>query len=514
MRLAPILVVVSIASSASAQGGLWTVHGFESDQLGIHPSGGWDMSGDGIPDVVVGGNLSSGSGLVSVRSGVDGSILYELLGEKKFDGYGLALAALPDMDGDGLGDFVVGAPRNDWRATDAGSAYLHSGADGSLINVFRGELANGNFGDRIAHVGDLDHDGVADFAISASNDWTAASGSGAVYVYSGATNELHLTLLGPPRSAAFGAGLAGLGDVDGDGTPDLLVGAPYDSIAGDRFGSASVRSGVDGHELQFFTGPEPVAIFGASVAGAGDLDGDGLADFAIAAPNEDAGVADVGRVYVYSGADGHVLFDVSGKTGQQKMGGVTVNVGDVNGDGFDDLVLSDNSDTLAVDAGAGNLISGRTGRLLYRYDGLGAGDSCGIAGPLGDVNGDGRPDVAIGAPGADVAGSGSGTLFAYSGNELYLQTDPDSIRPNRPVTVMVRGGEPGSLYAILVSDVDEVVFLTIVVDVLDSNGEATYAANAPSGLSGEDFLLQAFANGPPNDHRPPLLSNHELLHFQ
>ncbi len=496
--LSTVLVGSVAAGSARAQELLWRASGLAGDSGGGAIASGYDLDGDGVADVVSGGQQSGGKGVVQVYSGVDGALLYELLGDKINDQFGISVAMLPDLDGDGAADFVVGAMSNDWKASDAGSAYVYSGGSGTLLKALHGQIADGRFGSRLAAAGDVDGDGVGDFLVAAYHDSTQSFNGGAVFLYSGATfAPLQSIYCARKFQPNFGGSVSAGQDVDGDGVADFIVGAPNDTRVSDREGAATVYSGADGHVIWDLAGPSPVAVFGQSVALLGDLDGDGLSEFAVGAPFIDHLTFDEGSVFVYSGSDMSLRVELVGTESRQLLGSNLANVGDVDGDGVPDFTAGDNTGTRGTDAGAARLFSGRTLRQLYRFDGEAAGDNFGVGlTATGDLDGDGLPDLAIGAPYSDVNGNASGASYAFGTAPLWLQADPDVLSASKPYKVTIADGAPGATAALVLTEIDGVpTFHLFLVTTLDGNGEYKLTGNLASGLGVHVLELRALATG-------------------
>jgi hypothetical protein len=256
--------------------------------------------------------------------------------------------AVGDVDGDGKGDVAVGAVfENVGPISDAGRVYVFSGANGSLLLTLDtpNPRANGNFGSSVA-VGDVNGDGRPDIAVAAASENVGGNyAQGRAYVFSGAGGSLLLTLNIPNPQAEdyFGFSLA-VGDVDGDGNADIAVGAPYEYV-GDSAnqGRTYVFSGASGSLLFTLDSPNPQSgvQFGVSLA-MGDVIGDGKADIAVGAHFEKVnGNISQGRAYIFSGVDGSVLLTLNTPNPQVQAGfGSSVAAGDVNGDGKGDIAVA------------------------------------------------------------------------------------------------------------------------------------------------------------------------------
>jgi len=264
------------------------------------------VNGDGNPDFIAGAPFDSAGGSLYagsayVYSGPTGALIYRKAGAGNF--FGNSVAGAGDANGDGKTDFIVGAPFPDTLGSDAsGGAYLYSGADGSLLYQKNGAADGENFGSSVAVAGDVDGDGKAEFIVGAS---LAAPGgaldAGSAFVYSGATGSLLYQKDGAADGDNLGAAVATAGDVTGDGRADFIVGATYADPGGRTdAGSAYIYSGIDGSLLHQKNGLADGDNLGFSVATAGEVTGDGKSDFIIAAPLADPGGAlDAGSIYLY-----------------------------------------------------------------------------------------------------------------------------------------------------------------------------------------------------------------------
>jgi hypothetical protein len=298
------------------------------------------------------------------------------------------------------------------------------------------------FGEVMHTIGDIDHDGVREVITKAETTVSGLPRVGRVWVLDGESRAVLLTLNDPDPQlgAGFGSSITGLGDVNGDGVPDIAVGAPFTSVNGNAGqGRVYVFSGKDGRLLYSVDDPtpQPHANFGGLFATAtGDLNGDGVPDFATVAPGEDVnGVATAGAAYVFEGKDGNMIRRIPNPspetfTSSEVLFGMGLtNPGDVNGDHVDDLVVGFAGTTVNgnVNQGRAYLFSGKTGSLLRTLDDpvpqANAYFGSMYSDPYapGDVNGDGVRDLYVDADGQTTAGlANAGQAYLFSGRDGRL----------------------------------------------------------------------------------------------
>ncbi|MFQ5606686.1 MAG: FG-GAP-like repeat-containing protein [Candidatus Zixiibacteriota bacterium] len=274
--------------------------------------------------------------------------------------------------------------------------------------TYTGEAAYDYFGRAVSGAGDVDNDGYDDLIMGSRG---SGGRPGRAYVYSGKTRALLHTFNGETTHDWFGFSLSGAGDVNKDGYADVIVGAWTDN-------RAYVFSGQTGLTLYTFTSLGVNSNFGYSVSGAGDVDNDGYADVIVGAYSSDEGGNNAGRAYVYSGQTGSPLHTFTGEAANDWFGLSASGAGDVNNDGFADLIVGAwLNDAGGSQAGQAYVYSGHTGALLYTFTGAAAGDQFGhsVSG-AGDVNNDGIADLIVGGLLNDAGGSNAGRAYVYTCN--------------------------------------------------------------------------------------------------
>ena len=310
------------------------------EYLGHSVAGAGDVNADGKSDFVCGAPM--GFGAADIISGADGSLLYRVSATQGISLLGNSVGGGEDVNGDGTPDFIVGAP-DPSTFGGYGCALVYSGADGSLLYRVDGGSLGDQMGHSVALLGDLNGDGKSEFAAGAR--WTDVNGrinTGSVYVYSGADASLMYRKNGTSDAENFGWSLANSGDVNADGKPDFAVGAVQADAAGlSNVGALFVYSGVDGSLLLQLNGTSTGDQFGFSVAGAGDINGDGHADVMVGAPGVTSSpLPSMGAAYVFSGQDGSLFYQMGGTEGIEWVGWAVAGLGDADGDGKGDFLVA------------------------------------------------------------------------------------------------------------------------------------------------------------------------------
>ena len=299
--------------------------------------------------------------------------VYTFTGEAAVDFFGWSVASAGDVNNDGFDDLIVGALFNDAGGTDAGRAYVFSGLNGDTIYVFTGEAAGDFFG-RVASAGDVDNDGFDDIIVGAYGNDAGGTQAGRAYVFSGQTGDTIYVFTGEAAGDRFGLSVASAGDVDNDGFDDLIVGAYLNDAGGTDAGRAYVFSGQTGDTIYVFTGEAANDEFGISVASAGDVNNDGFYDLIVGARLNDAGGNRAGRAYVFSGQSGDTIYVFTGEAAFDWFGGSVASAGDVNNDGFDDLIVGAQfNDGGGTAAGRAYVFSGLNGNTIYVLTGEATG---------------------------------------------------------------------------------------------------------------------------------------------
>jgi hypothetical protein len=324
--------------------------------------------------------------------------------------FGFSVSGLKDVNGDGCDEIIIGAPGEPY-IQNYGRVFVFSGCDGTLLYSLTAESMADLFGYSLAEIGDVNDDGHADFVVGDLSD------NGQVHVISGVDGDT-IRIITPDWSAgSFGAAVAAAGDVNNDGYTDLVVGDPSADVGAQLAGAAYVFSGSDGALLHSHYGPVFMSRLGDAVAGVGDVNLDGYDDYMVSAKGNSGGDPGVDGwyVYVYSGYDGGELYTFKQDstmyyTYDSRLYGIPVAaVGDVNDDGYPDLMLANPQfpeiDELQTEPGGiyqGEVFvySGQDSSLLFYYPFPVSYARFGYAlGGLGDVNLDGFDDFAIGGPG-------------------------------------------------------------------------------------------------------------------
>jgi len=438
-----------------------------------------DVNGDGYDDLIVGApgydvlsdvtgsTVLTDAGRVLVYHGGPTDDIATIISETSWTAsgdragahFGSALAILGDTNGDGYADLTVGAPGRADVQPDEGAAYVYRGGPAGLSTVpiwvtHPTDQANARFGEAVATAGDVNGDGYADLVVGAPGYAREQMEEGGAFVYhsgpTGLTNAPAWQVTGEGEKILLGWSVANAGDVNGDGYDDLLVGAPhYDGNLTEQ-GAVYLYAGGPGGPattpLWTAEGGQAWARLGQAMA-AGDVNGDGYADVILGVPLYDHEMHDDGQVRVYYGGpngpgdepdwsappprQGTAIYGISARFGY------AVAAGDVNGDGYADVLITTNGyDAEAVNEGAAFVYYGGPDGLADEPAWIAhptdrAFANFGRAVAVGDVNGDGYADLVVGAPCYDVAPNlhsnvqDEGALYGFYGSAEGLSPAPD-----------------------------------------------------------------------------------------
>jgi hypothetical protein len=411
-----------------------------------------DVNGDGFDDLFIGDPgqtvfviesgamylyLGSSSGLSS-----DATMAFDAADNLRF---GFSGAGNGDVNGDGYDDLIVGGPGNEYSYIH-GKAFLFlgtpSGVQATATWSSESDQAGSSYGFSVSSAGDVNADGYDDVIVGAHNYENTEQNEGAAFLYLGSAAGTESTFAWSAESdrasALFGASVAAAGDVNGDGFADVIVGAPrfnHYSLSGGRallyLGSAS---GLDSSPAWTVDGTIVNDLFGAWVAGAGDVNGDGYDDLLVGAEEEGVGLSGSAFLYLGSPTGPSTSADWSVTGSQENLGHSVASAGDVNGDGYDDVVIGawHYSDGEADEGRAYLYLGSATGLSLSpdwtaegNEENAQFGNSVASA---GDVNGDGFDDVVVGAwrhinPASGTARS-AGAAHLYLGSPSGLSLSP------------------------------------------------------------------------------------------
>jgi len=489
-------VLVRMGAAAHSNVGLQVLSGpTAGEQFGGAVAGLGDVDGDGFADLGVGSPqfVSTGgtSGQIKVffgsATGLGTTAGFVSSGSNQDQGqFGLSIAGVGDVNGDGFDDFAVGAPGQTTSAgAMAGAVHVFFG-DASrsfaTVAIYESPIADAALGKTVAGVGDTNGDGFADILVGApDHDPGGLPFAGMARLLLGGVNvtgqgfDVAVDLVGGSANEELGSSLAGLGDVNGDGFTDWVVGRPgamnsYGEagagVAEVHFGDAAggAQNSVD-LDVSGSTG----AALGTGVIGA-DANGDGYSDVLACAPLYSGTWTEEGGLFFFKGGPGLVGEEPqatwTGAQANEDFGTAVAGVGDVNGDGFEDVLVGAPDFTNgAVNEGAVYGFMGGTGGLNTTFAWFFESDHTnGQLGAsldrIGDLNGDGFDDIVIGAAGASASAIGGGNVYVFYGSATGPALFPDAT---------LSGGAAGmGLGATIVGTGD-----------VDGDGFVDFAASAP-----------------------------------
>jgi uncharacterized repeat protein (TIGR01451 family) len=499
----------------------------EAAHLGESVSTAGDVNGDGFADVIVSayrydnGETNEGAALVFLGSadGIVGSSpadAFALLeSDQAFSDLGSSVSTAGDVNGDGFADVIVGVPYYNIGQTDEGAALVFLGSAAGIVGsspadafaVIESDQEDARLGLSVSTTGDVNGDGYADVIVGVPYYNNFFGDAGAVLVFLGSAlgivgsspADAHAPLESDQAGAQLGYSVSTAGDVNGDGYADVIVGAPYydhgqidEGAALIFLGSAAGVMGsspADAHAL--LESDQQYAYLGASVSTAGDVNGDGYADVIVGARSYDNGQSNEGAALVFLGstdgivgsspADAHALLESNQDSAD--LGSSVSTAGDINGDGFADVIIGarsyDNGQSnegaalVFLGSAAGIVGSSPAGaHALLESDQQLAylGHSVSTA---GDVNGDGFADVIVGASTYDNGQPNEGAALVFLGSAAGIE-----------------GSGPADAHALLESDQADAQLGVSVSTAGDVNGDGFAEVIVGAGY---------FDNGQPNE---------------
>ncbi|MDP6850337.1 MAG: integrin alpha [Planctomycetota bacterium] len=339
---------------------------------------------------------------------------------------------------------------------------LLSAQSAQLLYEVTGVGIEDGIGDSVSSLGDLDGDGIDDFIVGAAHLLNGYQNSGGVFLFSGASGTPLGSYINSGEGHNFGFSVATIGDLDGDSIPEYIVGAPgtdapyYSSYAG----KAYVFSGGPGTVLRTHAGEQSGDLLGYSVKGIGDLNDDGISDYVIGAPKGDGSATDSGVVYAYSGSTGSLLMKFKGAQSLDFFGNA-LDTGHIDTDRFQDLLVGAKGIGASSSNGYVSAFSGKDGSTFSKAFGTGTARLGVAVAILGDIDQDGLNDFLGTSPSAFFGGiPGYGMVKAFSsqtGSLLY------SITPNEANADFGKS-------ACRADDIDQDGIVDFIIGAPDDNG--------------------------------------------
>jgi hypothetical protein len=464
-------------------------------QFGFAVSSAGDVNGDGYSDVIVGaylfdnGEINEGNAFVyhGSAAGVSNIVATTLQSNQSLSDYGISVKCAGDINGDGFSDILVGADTYQNGQSQEGAVFFYYGSNTGTYGtptILESNQISARMGRGIASAGDVNGDGFSDIIVGANLYDNGENNEGAAFVYHGNTAGINTTatssLENNLASSNYGCSVASAGDVNGDGFSDVIIGAQFYSNGQINEGAAFVylgtANGINPTIASTIEGNQIFSEIGSSVSTAGDINADGYSDIVIGARYYDNGEHLEGGALVYYGSPSGIntsSFDLLEVNQPDAFFGYSVaSAGDVNGDGYGDIIagayLYDNPE---VDEGAAFIFLGSptgislTPSTILQSDQATAFFGYSVSG-AGDVNGDGFSDVVVGAYNYNNGQPNEGVAFIFLGSLSGI---------NSTYATILENNQPNAVYGYCVTSVGDV----------NGDGFSDIAIGSPKYSNGE-----------------------------
>jgi hypothetical protein len=479
------------------------IHG--NGEFGFSVAGIRDVNGNGGGDIVVGAPFESSpsspdyAGRAYIFDGLGGALIHEIVSpnERTYGHFGKSVSGVPDADGDGVEDVVIGAFGENIFGPESlasGRAYIFSGSTGAMVrSLISPDPEAEYFGTSVSGLSDIDGDLRGDVLVAAESEdpATAPINAGRVHVFSGSSGMLIRTLISPveQKDGKFGLSISSVPDINGDGTNDIAVGSE-EVISQELFkeGLVHLFDGVTGSFLATLQSPsgQTSGFFGISVSGIPDLSGDGLGGVIVGANGEASGGSPTraGRAHLFNGQTGEWIRTLRSPNESVDgfFGHAVSGVEDLNGDGLGEVVVGAPLENTASgrQAGRAYVFDGATGAVMQTLSStvLGAGGKFGFSlSRVPDVDGNGREELVVGS---DINAFEPPPSFP-SVVTLFFASDLDARPLKADFGTLVIGHGPADPVNITIENngEDDLAFECPGIEITGQNAEDFFISTAP-----------------------------------